>query len=141
MFIEFINLNIWWFVALVTVLNLLLLSFIQGSVRGATAVTPLGLPALQRSGKSVILDLNKPEHYAKGHIAGSINMQLPEFSADNKKLLKHKDSTVVLVCQTGGESLKGAKSLVKLGFTKVHPLKGGLIAWQKESLPLVADKG
>jgi len=27
--------------------------------------------------------------------------------------------------------------LVALGFTKVHPLKGGLIAWQKDNLPLV----
>lgn len=139
MFLEFINLNIWWFVALVTVLNLLLFSFMQGSVRGATAVTPLGLPALQRTSKSLIIDLNKPEQYAKGHIAGAINMPVVELTADNKKLLKHKDSTVVLVCQSGGESLKGAKSLVSLGFTKVHPLKGGLIAWQKENLPLVAS--
>lgn len=134
---EFITLNIWWFVALVTVLNLLLFSFMQGTVRGATPVSALQMPALQRSGKSVIYDLNKPDQFAKGHIASAINLSLDEIKADNKKLLKHQDNTIILVCQSGGESIKAAKSLVALGFTKVHPLKGGLIAWQKDNLPLV----
>jgi rhodanese-related sulfurtransferase len=138
MFSEFITLNLWWFVALVTVLNLLLFSFIQGSVRGAMPVSALQMPALQRAGKSVIYDLNKPDQYAKAHIAGSINIALDDLNSTNKAVLKQKDHTVVLVCQTGSESIKAAKRLVALGFTKVHPLKGGLVSWQKDNLPLVA---
>lgn len=122
--------------ALVTVFNLLLFSFLQGNVRGATAVTTSQLPALQRSGKFVIYDLNKPDVFSKGHIAGSENLALSDISADNKKLIKQKDNTVILVCQTGGESTKAAKALVALGFSKVNILKGGLISWQKENLPL-----
>lgn len=138
MFSEFIALNIWWFVALVVVLNLLLFSFIQGAVPGAKSVSALELPGLQRSGKFVIFDVNPAAQFAKGHIAGAQNIALSDITADNKKIAKHKNSTVIITCQTGSQSAKAAKALVGLGFTKVHLLKGGIIAWQKENLPLIA---
>lgn len=135
---EFVSLNIWWFFALALVLNLLLFSFLQGTVRGASSVSVLEMPALQRTGKSVIYDVNTAKQYAIAHIAGSVNLDLKDITADNKSLLKHKDHTVILVCQSGTTSTKAAKALVGLGFSKVNTLKGGLLAWQKENMPLVA---
>ena len=137
MFTEFVTLNIWWFVALIVVLNLLLFSFLQGAVPGATAVSALEMPRLQRGGKSVIYDLNSADQFAKGHISGASNIALSDLSGDNKKLMKQKDKPVILVCQSGGQSTKAAKTLVGLGFSQVYFLKGGLIAWQKENLPLM----
>ena len=140
MFSEFLTLNLWWFVALVAVLNLLLFSFLQSSVRGATAVSVLEMPGLQRNGKHVIYDLNSAKQYNTAHIAGAVHLDKKDINANNKSLLKHKDHTVVLVCQSGSESIKAAKTLVGMGFSKVHTLRGGLLAWQKENLPLVASK-
>ncbi len=138
MFIEFVNQNLWWFVALAIVFNLLLLSILQSSVRGANNVSALEMPALQRKGKSIIIDVNKPEHYDASHIPNSVNFPLEGLNADDKRLLKHKESTVILSCQTGSRSAKAAKQLLSLGFSNVNILNGGLMAWQKENLPLTS---
>ena len=138
MFIEFVNENLWWFVGLAIVFNLLLLSVLQGTVKGANKVSALEMPALQRKGKSVIMDVNKAEHYAASHIPNSINFPLEDLSSENKSLLKHKDSTVIVSCQTGSRSTKAAKQLLTLGFTNVNILSGGLVGWSKENLPLTS---
>ncbi len=140
MFIEFVNENIWWFLALAIVFNLLLLSVLQGSVRGANNVSALEMPALQRKGKSVIVDVNKAEHFASSHIPNALNFPLEELKADDKTLVKHKNSTVIVCCQTGSRSNKAAKQLLEYGFTNVNILSGGLVSWTKENLPLTTKK-
>ena len=136
MFIEFVNENLWWFVALAIVFNLLLLSVLKGSVPGANNVSALEMPALQRKGKSIIIDVNKAEHFQASHIPQSVNFSIDEINSENKSLLKHKDSTVILSCQTGSRSTKAAKLLLTLGFSNVNILSGGLVGWSKENLPL-----
>jgi len=127
MFIEFVNENIWWFLALAIVFNLLLLSVLQGSVRGANNVSALEMPALQRKGKSVIVDVNKAEHFASSHIPNALNFPLEELKA-------------IVCCQTGSRSNKAAKQLLEYGFTNVNILSGGLVSWTKENLPLTTKK-
>ncbi len=139
MFIEFVNENLWWFVALAVVFNLLLLSVLQGSVRGANNVSALEMPALQRKGKSIIIDVNKADHFAASHIPKAVNFPLEDLSADNKSLLKHKDSTVIVCCQTGSRSGKAARQLLDFGFSNVNILNGGLVSWSKENLPLTSE--
>ena len=140
MFVEFVNENIWWFAALALVLNLLILSFVRGGVRGANTVSALEMPALQRKGKSIVLDVNKHEHFAAGHIPNSVNIPLEELNSDNSALMKHKDKTTIIVCQTGSRSNQAAKKLVELGFSNINILRGGLISWGKENLPVVSNK-
>ena len=136
MFLEFVNENLWLFVILAIVFNLLVWSMLQGVVRGANMVSALEMPALQRIGKSVIVDVNKADDFASSHIPNAINSPLENISESDSKLLKHKDSTVILVCQTGSRSTKAATKLVSLGFSNVHILRGGILAWSKENLPL-----
>jgi len=137
MFLEFVNENLWLFVALALVVNLLLWTMLQGVVQGANVVSALEMPALQRKGKSIIVDVNNPSEYASSHIPNSTNYSLEELvAANNSELLKHKDNTIILVCQSGSRSTKAAKALVKQGFNDVNILRGGLLAWAKENLPL-----
>ncbi len=128
-----------WFAALIIIANLLILSFLQGRVKGASTVSALELPQLQRGGKSVILDVNESKYFANSHIPDAVNFPLDSINADNVSLLKHKDKTVIVTCQTGGKSAKAAKSLVALGFDNVHILRGGLVSWTKENLPVTAS--
>lgn len=138
MFIEFVNENLWLFLAFAIVFNLLVWTSLKNAVSGANSVSPLEMPALQRKGKSIIIDVNKDEHYKASHIPKSINVPLEKLNSDNKELLKHKDSTVIISCQTGSRSTKAAKELVSLGFSNVHILRGGLMSWAKENLPLTS---
>ena len=136
MFLEFVNLNIWWFAAFALVLNLLLVSVMQSNVKGAPFVSALEMPQLQRSGTSIIIDVNDSKHFDQSHIPNAISAPLSEIHGENKSLLKHKDKTVVIVCQTGSRSTAAAKQLLSLGFSDLHILRGGLAAWTKENLPV-----
>jgi rhodanese-related sulfurtransferase len=138
MFIEFVNENIWLFLALAVILNLLVWTTLKNNVSGANSVSALEMPALQRKGKSVIIDVNKEEHFVASHIPKSVNFPLESLNSDNKGLLKHKDSTVIITCQTGSRSTKAAHELLGLGFSNVNILRGGLMAWSKENLPLTS---
>ena len=140
MFIEFVNENIGWFLALVVVANLLLWSMIQNRVIGANLVSALEMPSLQRKGKSMLIDVNKADSFNTGHIPSAINMPLESFDVNDKTINKHKDSAIILMCQTGTRSTKAAKQLVKAGFSNVNILRGGLLSWTKENLPLVNEQ-
>ena len=136
---EFLSENIYLVAALVVVANLLILSMLQGSVKGAANVSALELPQLQRNGDSTIIDLSDAKDFSRAHIPDSINMTLEDLNADNKKLSKMQGSPCIVVCQTGGKSVKGARALVSLGFSDVHILTGGLMSWTKENLPTASQ--
>lgn len=138
MFIDFINQNIIWFVAWAVLFNLVIFSFLRGGVSGANFVSALELPSLQRGGKSIVIDVNKPDQFSASHIPSAINIPVEDIDDTNKELLKSKSKTVILTCQTGSRSQSAAKKLVSMGFTNVNILRGGLIAWTKENLPVAS---
>ncbi|GHA14405.1 hypothetical protein GCM10008090_25230 [Arenicella chitinivorans] len=140
MFAEFVDQNIWLFAAFFTITSLLIFSYTLAGVKGANFISVLEMPSLQRKGKSVIIDVNKAEHYAAGHIPKSVNFPLEALSADDSALMKHKDKTTILVCQTGSRSTAAAKKLVAMGFTNLHILRGGIISWTKENMPIASIK-
>lgn len=140
MFIEFVNENIWLFLGLAVIINLLVWTSLKNVVSGANTVSPLEMPALQRKGKSVIIDVNKSDDFNSSHIPKSKNFPLEDLNSDNKELLKHKSSTIIISCQTGSRSINAAKQLLNIGFNDVHILRGGLVSWSKENLPLTSTK-
>ena len=138
MFSEFFAQNHIWFAALAVILVLLVLSFIQGQVKGAKMVSALELPSLQRDGNATIIDVNPDKDFDIAHIPDALNFPIDTLNNDNKALLKLKDHTAIVTCQTGAKSNKAAKILIELGFTNVHILRGGLISWTKENLPITS---
>jgi len=136
MFSEFVMQNLLWFGALIVVANLLLFSMLQGNVKGVNMVSPLQLPQLQRGGKAVIIDVNDSSTFSTSHIPDAVNFPLDSINEANNDLIKLRDKTAIVVCQAGTKSSKAAKLLLSLGFKDIHTLRGGLMAWGKENLPL-----
>ena len=136
MFSEFLSQNILWVGAFVVVANLLILSFIQGTVKGANMVSALELPSLQRGNSSIIVDVSDAKEFANAHIPGAVNFSHDQLTADNKQLKKYQDKATIVVCQSGTKSAKAAKALVAQGFSDVHILRGGMMGWTKENLPV-----
>ena len=52
------------------------------------------------------------------------------------KLPKDKNAKIVVYCMSDRMSNIGAKELVKLGYTNVQNLEGGMIAWKESGYPL-----
>lgn len=84
-----------------------------------------------------LLDVRTPQEYAEGHIDGAlnINVQSNDFKESAQRELS-KDSTVLVYCRSGRRSLNAAEILTNLGY-KVVNLKGGIIEWEENGLPVM----
>ena len=87
-----------------------------------------------------LLDVRTPQEYAEGHIDGALNINVQ--SDDFKDLVQRKlskDSTILVYCRSGRRSLDAADILTNLGYNVVN-LKGGIIEWKENGLPVVSGK-
>lgn len=83
-----------------------------------------------------ILDVRTPQEYAEGHIVGALNINVKsdDFRQTAEKELS-KDSTILVYCRSGRRSMDAAEILTRLGY-KVINLKGGIIEWKEDGLPV-----
>lgn len=105
---------------------------------GLTAIPPIQAVRLINGGAKVV-DVRDKEHFGKGHIIDAVNIPEAELAAGLDAKLK-KAKAVVVVCDTGGKSGHVVAKLRKSGVETVFSLQGGLGAWQRENLPVVADQ-
>jgi rhodanese-related sulfurtransferase len=85
---------------------------------------------------ALVIDLRAKESYDAGHIADARNVPAAQLASHAEGLKKWRDKTVITYCDSGTSGASGARTLMKLGFTKVFNLQGGLNAWTKDNLPL-----
>jgi rhodanese-related sulfurtransferase len=85
---------------------------------------------------ALVIDLRSKELYDAGHIVDARNVPAGEIDAQADTLKKWRDRNVITYCDSGADGAGAARTLMKLGFTKVFNLQGGLNAWVKDNLPL-----
>jgi rhodanese-related sulfurtransferase len=92
---------------------------------------------------ALVLDLRPKEAFEAGHIADARNVPAAELAGSADTLKKWRERAVITYCDSGVSGATAARTLTKLGFTKVFNLDGGLNAWIKDNLPLArgSDKG
>jgi rhodanese-related sulfurtransferase len=88
----------------------------------------------------IILDVSNSTDFAKGHINGATHMPPSRIEAGNQQLFKQKERPVLLYCQRGQISPQMANRLVKLGFSQVYMLSGGLTQWVSDNQPVSRHK-
>lgn len=91
--------------------------------------------------ESVVLDVSNSTDYAKGHIRGALHMPPSRIEAGNQQLLKFKDRPVLVYCRNNQVAPQMAGRLVKLGFSDVNVLAGGLSQWISDQQPVTRHKG
>lgn len=118
---------------------------------------------LQADPTAVYLDVRSPEEFAAGHPAGALNVPIlffrggqstpnPDFVATVRRLVP--PATPLLVgCQAGGRSQRGAEMLVAAGYTDVTNVRGGfggardetgrlvIPGWREAGLPIETGAG
>jgi rhodanese-related sulfurtransferase len=127
-------------IALVGLTLAIIVTEIARLFRGYKAIKPVELTRLINGENALVVDLSASPDYEKGHIAGSRNVLVSKFDADNKLVADRKSQPVVLVCRNGTASADAAKKLKRAGFEKIYWLEGGIPAWQQAELPLVKGR-
>ncbi len=97
-------------------------------------VSPEVVSQLNAQGDIVVIDVREPSEYADGHIAGATLIPLGTLP-DNLSSVP-TDQPVVLVCHSGNRSGQAYSYLTQQGFTNVHNMTGGMIAWQAAGLTI-----
>jgi rhodanese-related sulfurtransferase len=87
-----------------------------------------------------VVDLRDQNHFEAAHIVGAIH--IPGAQLDDKLNLINafKKKPVILVCAQGTGASKAVLRLKSAGFEQVYCLAGGMLAWQKDNLPLLKNK-
>ncbi len=105
---------------------------------GATAVvesiTPQEASDILDTPGAVLLDIRTPDEFVAGHIAGAENIDY--YAADFAARLAALDpaGNYVIYCRSGNRTTAALEVFRDLGFTNVHAIDGGIVAWEAAGL-------
>lgn len=84
----------------------------------------------------IYLDAREQNEYEVSHVKNAIWVGYDKFQKDSINRLA-KDKKIVVYCSVGYRSEKISEKLIKMGYTNVSNLYGGLFEWSNQEMPLV----
>jgi len=90
---------------------------------------------------ALVVDVRTEKEYREGHVMNALHIPLGMLDDRIQELQAYKNDVVVMVCRTGARSAQAATRLKKQGFTNVHNIGGGMLAWERVKLPTTTKVG
>jgi sulfur dioxygenase len=108
---------------------------IEISAVGVPELSANALPPLGRA-DALLVDVREQDEYRGelGHVPGSVLVPLGTLAAAARAWPKERP--IIAICRSGGRSGKAALQLAAAGFKRVASLKGGLLRWNEQKLPV-----
>jgi rhodanese-related sulfurtransferase len=133
--IEYISQHPWLVGA--TILALVVVIVTESRLRATSfaAITSQELVRLMNQG-ALVLDIRKPEEFAKGHVNGARQLPSNEILSASDNFKRFKEKPVVVIDDTGSLSAAAVRQLTEQGFTKAFSLRGGFASWRADNLPV-----
>lgn len=91
---------------------------------------------MQNTAEYVVLDVRTKGEFVKGHLANATCMDYNDDEFPEMVAGLDKSKTYFVYCLSGSRSAAAANYMRKNGFKQVYDLKGGILAWQKNNLPV-----
>lgn len=133
---EFVG-NHWIMVsALVIVAVLLLQDLIETLMRKHKLINASGAVALMNDENCVLIDVREAHEFSEGHIQNAQHIPLGKIDERLYELEAHKNTPVIVTCQSGTRGPQACAKLIKAGFSQVYELQGGMAAWEEQKLPI-----
>ena len=85
--------------------------------------------ALHGNPNVFMLDVREPDEYSAGHIPGITLIPMGEIIDRLNEI--PTDQEVIVTCRTGNRSAQIADLLREQGFTNIHNMEGGIVAWEE----------
>lgn len=79
-----------------------------------------------------LIDVREPHEYEICNLGGRL---IPLGQVEQRQGELDPDSHIVVHCRSGGRSARAVNALREAGFTNVHNLRGGILAWADEIDP------
>ena len=83
---------------------------------------------------AVVVDVRDADYWQAGHVPGAIRAPLAQLRQQLPAL--ERERTLLVVCQSGVMSLKGARLLREAGFSSACSVRGGMTGWLRRGLPV-----
>lgn len=115
---------------------MLLWPMVMKRTAGASLDT-LGATRMINDTQAIVLDVRASGEFEAGHLPNARNIPLAELDQRSGELAAGRP--VIVCCNTGMTSAKGAAALRKSGRQEVFNLDGGLNAWRQAGLPVVKN--
>lgn len=90
---------------------------------------------------ALVVDVRTDKEYQAGHVMNALHIPLGKLDDRMPELLAYKNTPLVMVCRSGARSGHAAVKLKKQGFTDVHNMGGGMLAWERAKLPVTTEVG
>lgn len=131
---------------LAALVSLLLLAACGGQEAAAPVVEEIDLTtladsvdvdtvhAIKDNAGVFLIDVREPDEYAAGHIPGITLIPMGEVAARLAELPRDKE--IIVTCRTGNRSGQVADLLREQGFSNVHNMSGGIVAWEEAGYPV-----
>jgi phage shock protein E len=81
------------------------------------------------NGDVYILDVRERSEYVNGHIKNAKNTPLGNVENKVNKLVKDRNATLLVYCQSGARSSSATQKLVAAGYKNVYNF-GGIASWK-----------
>jgi rhodanese-related sulfurtransferase len=95
------------------------------------------LATKQSVGENVfVLDVREPDEFKAGHIEGAVNIPVRTLAKNGIQLPQEKNAPIAVVCKSGIRAAYATMALKLMGYTNVKDVAGGMMAWEKEGLPV-----
>jgi rhodanese-related sulfurtransferase len=101
--------------------------------RAGQDVTPIEAQQLARKG-ALLLDVREPGEWNAGHAPGALLIPLGQLSSRLEELPRGRE--IVVACRSGNRSGVAVGLLRRAGFSRVHNMAGGMVAWSRADLPV-----
>jgi rhodanese-related sulfurtransferase len=82
----------------------------------------------------LIVDVREPDEFAADRIAGVVLLPMSQLLQRHDEL--PKDRPLLMVCRSGSRSASATMFLLQRGWTDVQNVDGGMLAWQRDGLPV-----
>ena len=90
---------------------------------------------LSDGGECQVIDVREFSEFSSERIADAQLMPLSNFEKHADEIDHSKP--VYLMCRSGARAIKAADKLAARGFTDIHVVEGGMLAWSDARLPVV----